>query len=165
MYVRQVKQFLRGVDPTFDERKYGFASLNDLLRACQREGLFRMERDRQGVMRFFQGNVMKPVEGEPIDAAEPETVGVAANEPEASPVDARDPEIVDGDVLREVETSPIIDVEERATEQEPEPDPDAPRGRRRRPAKSASAAPKAPKEKKPARPRAPRRKVPAAVGV
>src|SRR6266545_233928 len=30
MYVRQVKQFLRGVDPTFDERKYGFANLNDL---------------------------------------------------------------------------------------------------------------------------------------
>src|SRR5690242_14253131 len=61
MYVRQVKQFLRGVDPTFDERRFGFATLNDLLRACQREGLFRMERDRQGVMRFFSGNVMKPL--------------------------------------------------------------------------------------------------------
>jgi uncharacterized LabA/DUF88 family protein len=66
MYVRQVKQFLRGVDPTFDERRYGFASLNDLLRAAQREGLFRMERDRQGVLRFFQGNVMKPVEGDTV---------------------------------------------------------------------------------------------------
>ena len=32
MYVRQVKQYLRGVDPTFDERKFGFHSLNDLLR-------------------------------------------------------------------------------------------------------------------------------------
>ena len=57
MYVRQVKQYLRGVDPTFDERKFGFQSLNDLLRACQKDGLFRMERDRQGVIRFFQGNV------------------------------------------------------------------------------------------------------------
>src|SRR6185437_12814281 len=65
MYVRQVKQFLRAVDPTFDERRYGFASLNDLLRACQKDGLFRMERDRQGVMRFFSGNVMKPLETEP----------------------------------------------------------------------------------------------------
>ncbi len=166
MYVRQVKQFLRGVDLTFDERKYGFASLNDLLRACQREGLFRMERDRQGVMRFFQGNVMKPLEGEPIEAAEPEPVGAEANQPEAPSVEARDPEIVDGDVLREVETPPIIDVDERAADQEPEPEPtEAPRGRRRRPAKSASAAPKVPKEKKPARPRAPRRKAPAAVGV
>src|SRR4051794_25986444 len=52
MYLRQVKQFLRNVDQTFDERKFGFNSLNDLLRACQREGLFRMERDRQGVIRF-----------------------------------------------------------------------------------------------------------------
>ena len=83
MYVRQVKQFLRGVDPTFDERKFGFASLNDLLRACQREGLFRMERDRQGVMRFFQGNVMKPVEGMPTEAAEQEPVGADDASPEA----------------------------------------------------------------------------------
>src|SRR5262249_21928318 len=59
MYLRQVKQFLRNGDQSFDERKFGFNSLNDLLRACQREGLFRMERDRQGVIRFFQGNVMK----------------------------------------------------------------------------------------------------------
>ena len=51
MYIRQAKQFLRNVDATFDERKFGFASLVDLLRACQREGLFRIERDRQGVMR------------------------------------------------------------------------------------------------------------------
>ena len=59
MYLRQVKQYLRTADASFDERKFGFNSLNDLLRACQREGLFRMERDRQGVIRFFQGNAMK----------------------------------------------------------------------------------------------------------
>ena len=34
MYVRQAKQFMRSVDPTFDERKFGFGSLQDLLRAC-----------------------------------------------------------------------------------------------------------------------------------
>jgi hypothetical protein len=62
MYVRQVKQFLRGVDPGFDERRFGFSSLNDLLRACQRDGLFRVERDRQGVVRFFQGNALKGTE-------------------------------------------------------------------------------------------------------
>ena len=33
MYIRQAKQFLRNVDGTFDERKYGFASLVDLMRA------------------------------------------------------------------------------------------------------------------------------------
>ena len=53
MYIRQAKQFLRNVDASFDERKFGFASLVDLMRACQREGLFRIERDRQGVMRIF----------------------------------------------------------------------------------------------------------------
>ena len=57
MYLRQVKHYLRNVDQSFDERKFGFSSLNDLLRACQRDGLFRIERDRQGVVRFFQGNV------------------------------------------------------------------------------------------------------------
>ncbi len=165
MYVRQVKQFLRAVDPSFDERRYGFASLNDLLRACQKDGLFRMERDRQGVMRFFQGNVMKPVEGEPIDAPEP--IEVVAPEPGAPAVEARDSDVVDGDVLQDVDTPPVIDVEERATEPaQPEGEPDteaAPKGRRRRAAKPASAS-KPPKEKKPARPRAPRRKAPAEVG-
>src|SRR6185369_1480823 len=74
MYVRQVKQYLRGVDPSFDERKFGYQSLNDLLRACQKDGLFRMERDRQGVIRFFQENVMREVESArsmgSIDAAD-----------------------------------------------------------------------------------------------
>lgn len=68
MYVRQAKQFMRAVDPTFDERKFGFGSLQDLLRACQREGLFRIERDRQGVIRLFPGNVMQV----PTDEPEPE---------------------------------------------------------------------------------------------
>jgi len=165
MYVRQVKQFLRAVDPSFDERRYGFASLNDLLRACQREGLFRMERDRQGVMRFFQGNVMKPVEGEPIDAPEPSEV--PAPEPDASAGEARDTDVVDGDVLQDVDTPRVIEVEDSAAEPaQPEAGPaaeEAPKGRRRRPAKSAGAS-KTPKEKKPARPRAPRRKAPAEVG-
>jgi uncharacterized LabA/DUF88 family protein len=63
MYVRQAKQFMRNVDPTFDERKYGFGTLQDLLRACQRDGLFRIERDRQGVIRLFPGNIMQPSTG------------------------------------------------------------------------------------------------------
>lgn len=61
MYIRQAKQFLRNVDASFDERRFGFASLVDLMRACQREGMFRIERDRQGVMRLFPGNVMQYV--------------------------------------------------------------------------------------------------------
>ncbi len=53
MYIRNVKQILKAADPSFDERRHG--NLVELLRAVQREGLVRLERDRQGVLRVFQG--------------------------------------------------------------------------------------------------------------
>ncbi len=162
MYVRQVKQFLRGVDPTFDERKHGFASLNDLLRGCQKDGLFRMERDRQGVVRFFQGNVLKgPDSARPgsIDAAD-----IAAAEQLAAQAEAemaaqeareREAEVVDGDVIRDVETPEIMDAEEAApfeTALESEPEPAATPSGRKRPTKGSSPRaakePKAPKAAK-----------------
>jgi uncharacterized LabA/DUF88 family protein len=55
MYVRQVKQYLRAADDGFDERKWGFATIVEFLRAGQRDGVFRLERDRQGVLRVFPG--------------------------------------------------------------------------------------------------------------
>jgi hypothetical protein len=55
LYLRNVKQLLRQARPSFDERAYGFGSLVDLLRAAHKEGVFRVERDRQGVIRVFQG--------------------------------------------------------------------------------------------------------------
>ncbi len=55
MYLRNVKQILRSAEGGFDERRYGFNGLMDLLRACQREGLVRLERDRRGGLRVFQG--------------------------------------------------------------------------------------------------------------
>jgi OST-HTH/LOTUS domain len=55
MYVRQAKQFLRGAIENFDERKYGFASVVDLLRAAAKENVVRIERDRQGAVRVFPG--------------------------------------------------------------------------------------------------------------
>ena len=55
MYIRQVRQYLRTADETFDERKFGFAGIVEFLRACQREGLLRLDRDRQGVLRVFPG--------------------------------------------------------------------------------------------------------------
>ena len=55
MYLRQMKQFLRNARPDFDERRYG--SLQDLLRACQKAGIVRLERDRQGGLRAFAGAV------------------------------------------------------------------------------------------------------------
>ena len=43
----------------FDERQYGFGGLMDLLRACQREGLVRVERDRRGGLRVFPGQALQ----------------------------------------------------------------------------------------------------------
>ncbi|MPY86533.1 MAG: NYN domain-containing protein [Luteitalea sp.] len=55
LYVRQVKQILRSTHDRFDERRYGFAGIVDALRYGQREGLFRLDRDRQGVIRVYPG--------------------------------------------------------------------------------------------------------------
>jgi uncharacterized protein (TIGR00288 family) len=55
MYVRQAKQFLRNAVEGFDERHYGFSSVVDLLRAAGKEGILRVERDRQGAVRVFAG--------------------------------------------------------------------------------------------------------------
>ena len=60
MYVRQAKQFLRSQIEGFDERKYGFASVVDLLRAAGKEGVLRLERDRQGAIRVFPGASIAP---------------------------------------------------------------------------------------------------------
>jgi uncharacterized LabA/DUF88 family protein len=56
MYVRNVRQALRAADASFDERRFGFGGLMDLLRACQRDGLLRLERDRRGALRVFPGS-------------------------------------------------------------------------------------------------------------
>jgi uncharacterized LabA/DUF88 family protein len=67
MYIRQIRQYLRNADESFDERKFGFGGIVDFLRALQREGLLRLERDRQGVMRVFPGASF-PKQATPGDA-------------------------------------------------------------------------------------------------
>ena len=70
MYLRNVKQILRAGN--LDERRYGFGGLMDLLKACQRDGLVRIERDRRGGLRVFQGpNMARPVQ---VPQPEPEEV-------------------------------------------------------------------------------------------
>jgi hypothetical protein len=110
------------VDQSFDERKFGFNSLNDLLRACQREGLFRMERDRQGVIRFFQGTAMKEqgvsAAARGINQADIEAAERLAAQAEAEMLaaEAREADVVDGDVVRDVEQPSIVDAEPMAAE-------------------------------------------------
>jgi len=58
MYLRNVKQFIKNASPTFDERKYGFNSFLEAVRSAQRIGLFRLERNRQGILRVYPGNQM-----------------------------------------------------------------------------------------------------------
>jgi uncharacterized protein (TIGR00288 family) len=121
MYVRQAKQFLRTSIEGFDERKYGFASVVDLLRAAGKEGVLRIERDRQGAIRMFPGVNLgaKPRAAEPaIDldetvdvAVPPEAVSDGADV--AEPVEVVLPEPV---VIAEAELIPEPDEDD-----EPQP--------------------------------------------
>jgi hypothetical protein len=92
MYLRNVKQVLRAA--AFDERRYGFAGLMDLLRACQREGTIRMERDRRGGLRVFQGPNLARTAATPRTESIPEpidvTPGAVADVEEAVEIDAPD---------------------------------------------------------------------------
>jgi uncharacterized LabA/DUF88 family protein len=93
LYLRQVKQIVRAQTPPFDERAYGFASLVDLLRAAHKEGAFRVERDRQGVIRVFQsGSAGLPSlerAGEAQSSSEPTRDAQSSSEPQGfSPGDS-----------------------------------------------------------------------------
>src|SRR5262249_50695722 len=114
MYVRNVKQIFRAAGG-FDERQYGFGGLMDLLKALQKEGFIRMERDRRGGLRVFQGQslaksaaaaapVVSDETGELIetDAIEP---GNAAPPEEARPVVLD----VEGEIIDEAQPSSLID--------------------------------------------------------
>jgi len=75
MYLRNVKQILRQAEGGFDERRYGFNGLMDLLKACQRENLVRIERDRRGGLRVFQGSALQKAQPrQPLEVAEPTDV-------------------------------------------------------------------------------------------
>ena len=116
MYVRQAKQYLRNAIEGFDEKKYGFASMVDLMRAAGKENVVRIERDRQGVVRIFagskltEGSVAVPVEAD-VMVAERVT----------------EPPIVEAETIEEPLVAAVVDTE-------------APRkgARRRRPAAAKS---------------------------
>ena len=81
LYLRQAKAVLRAGDETFDERRYGFNGLVEALRFGQKEGLFRLDRDRQGVLRVYPGQQLQRLaEGLPRE----DSAGTA---PSAAPAD------------------------------------------------------------------------------
>jgi uncharacterized LabA/DUF88 family protein len=110
MYLRNMKQILRAGG--FDERRYGFGGLMDLLRACQKEGLIRMERDRRGGLRVFQGAqlahqaVSPQPHGDQVIERVAEVVEVADVEAVFEPLAAGEPDI---DVDVEPQPATIID--------------------------------------------------------
>jgi uncharacterized LabA/DUF88 family protein len=157
MYVRNVKHFLRSMDPTFDERRFGFGGILDLLRACQRESILRLERDRRGVLRVHPGStILRPSLEEPVPA-EPVEVGDVENAAEPVEVTAQPASRLaeeSAELLPVAETETIASVPLEVVEAElvppaavPEPKP-----RRRRAASGPRKAVAAPRAKVP-RPR------------
>ncbi len=94
MYLRTFKQFLRSLQPPFDERQYGLSSTYDLVRQAHRDGLLRVERNRQGILRIFpaerfprapqeQAAEEQPIPAETQEFEQPQPQpDVAASEPE-----------------------------------------------------------------------------------
>jgi uncharacterized protein (TIGR00288 family) len=102
MYLRNVKQILRAAG--FDERRYGFGGLLDLLKACQRDGLVRVERDRRGGLRVFQGGTMpRPA----IASTPPSPVSAQQSEPDTIDMQV-DAEAIEAEPI-EPETVTVVD--------------------------------------------------------
>ena len=97
MYLRNVKQFIKNASPAFDEHRYGFHSFLDAVRSGQRAGLFRLERNRQGILRVFPGAQISqlqraagPSAGEPRTVVQPVIPydvenDISLQQPEAQP--------------------------------------------------------------------------------
>ncbi len=165
MYVRNVKQLLRAADSAFDERRYGFGGILDLLRASQRDALLRLERDRQGVLRVFPGAALqRPATTPPVQEAtieEPVATlpgGLAGDEPAADTADATSAGALDAGA--EPELPAVIDAETietpvaEAVPEEPAADTTEPKPKRRRAAASGArktAAPRRPRAAAPAK--------------
>jgi hypothetical protein len=114
MYLRNVKQVLRAADGSFDERRYGFGGLMDLLRACQREGLVRLERDRRGGLRVFPGQALQRSDRPAEIASAIESTGeVHTTEIEPESIDSAPPIDVDA-IEADVEPQPVTAVDTTA---------------------------------------------------
>jgi hypothetical protein len=142
LYIRQMKQVLKSNLPGFDERNFGFATLIELFRAAQKDGLVRMERDRQGAVRLFQGPALQNAAAEPVAAAAPAAGDTAVEEAVAS-----DP--------MDLEPAVPVDIVDTTAQSLGMPHAGG-RGRRR------AAQPAAPKPERAAKPRGERRTKPRA---
>jgi uncharacterized LabA/DUF88 family protein len=155
MYVRNVKQLLRAYrgdgttngDGGFDERRYGFTGLMELLRGCQREGLLRVERDRRGGLRVFPGEALQRTE------RAPQATGIAPDVADLQPTAITEPDdvtagmdLMDGE-QGEMQQMPVDTTAELLGRAKPK------RPRARAAAAPAPRAPRKPAARKPVAPR------------
>ena len=168
LYMRQIRQALKSIDPAFDEHRYGLRGTLDLLHHAQREGWVRLQRDHKGIWRVF----CLTIPGEPLaPGAEAVAEGQAASEiPTSVEIEesievgqAQEPgfeaqrqaelevEAVEGtqeEPSELIEVAPIAaDIAAGGTEPGPKP-------RRKRPARSASKPARRPARRKPKEPAA-----------
>jgi uncharacterized LabA/DUF88 family protein len=141
MYLRNVQQLLREAKPAFDVRTYGFATMIDLLRAAHRDGVVRVDRDRQGVIRVFQGTAQPAAPAGLQEAQAPAPVEAIAEAevplPPAEPAELEpqpEPDFAPPDNIGNVAP--------------PAPEPARSRSGRRRPAAS-TGGPAAPRARRP----------------
>ncbi len=121
MYLRTFKQFIRSLQPPFDERQYGFSSTYELVRQAQKEGLLRVERNRQGILRIYPADRFpkvspeQPVE-EPVGAETVEPLSEIAS-PETAPAPEPEP------VTQLEAPSSTTEIQTEVSEAVPEPEP------------------------------------------
>jgi hypothetical protein len=165
MYLRNVKQYIKNAGPTFDERKFGFTNFLETVRACQRAGLFRLERNRQGILRVFPGPQFpsqlssspmsasereRAVEAAYIAAAEAAIMAASQHQPQSSL--PSEPVLEDTPVEVSAETEPVEEEMAEKDEKAEKPVRRRPRsvaeGAKRKPAaRRASAARRPPRKK------------------
>lgn len=141
MYPRQFKQFLRTAQPDFDERKYG--SIADLMRACQKDGLLRLERDRQGALRVFAGGSPRAAVPHGWVSAHRENGSDLAD---AAMIGEGEPAVVE--VVPEVIAGPVVDAQVTAVVEDDVPSGKPKRARARKTAANGEKKKAAPRKKK-----------------
>jgi uncharacterized LabA/DUF88 family protein len=134
LYMRHIRQGLKTADREFDERRYGFRGILDLLHQGERDGLLRLTRDHKGVLRIFPIVVAGAAVPAPeaVMAEDVSTAGVsAALELQPEEVEAAAPPAFT--VEEAVELSSSVEV---AAPETAEP----PKKRRGRPARGTKSA-------------------------
>ena len=135
MYPRQFKQFLKNAQVDFDERRHG--SINDLMRACQKDGLLRLERDRQGGLRAFANTTASR-------SSVPHGWGLhhgnGGNGHDAAPEAIASPEEPVAEVIAEAVPPPVIEAQVTEVIEEAAPKAKRPTRARKTPAKGSKSS-------------------------